>query len=194
MPAITFEPFLQRLQLHRLAVEAQGAGEVGLEALVAGHLVLHQLVELTGESGAVGVVGALGEGVEAIAGVLGVAEAGVRRGLLGGCDRVRLVGGLGRCLLLGAVVAGARGSLGLAVGVGADELEVRRRKLLLLLHRIDVGDLAELGIGEAVAVSIAQGHVATELLRLADVGDDAVVDRDDRRALAGEDVDPSTCG
>ena len=54
---------------------------------------------------------------------------------------------------------------------------------VLLGHRIVLGDRAEVRVRVAVAVDVLQHHVAAELLAVADLLDDAVVDGDDRRAL-----------
>ena len=52
------------------------------------------------------------------------------------------------------------------------------------------GDRSQLGVGEAVAEVVAEDDVVAEPLALADGGDDAVVDRDDRGTRAAVDVDP----
>jgi hypothetical protein len=163
--------------------------QVALEGLVAGHLGGEQGVELTGQPGALGVVVALGEGVEAVARVLGVDRAGVGLALRG----LRRLGVLGRGVLVN-LGAGARGLVRSLVVRRGDQLEVAGAQLVALRDRIGLGDAPELGVGEAVAVRVLQDDVPAELLRLAGVEDDAVVDRDDRCAFLRVDVDPSTCG
>src|SRR4051812_31232147 len=78
----------------------------------------------------------------------------------------------------------------LLVGVRLDRL---RRGLQLaqvaLRDRVELGDAAEAPVRVLVAVHVLQDHVAADLLRDAQLLDDAVVDGHDRGAAAGEDVD-----
>ena len=85
--------------------------------------------------------------------------------------------------------AGRRGVL-----AGGDQLEVRGLQVVLLRHRVGLGDLAELGVGEAVAVGVLEDHVVAQGLGLADLLDHPVVHGDDRSALLRVDVDPAAGG
>ena len=75
----------------------------------------------------------------------------------------------------------------------ADVLAVDRHPLLLAgrHHHLAVlaDDLAELGVGVAVAVGVFEDDVVAELVGVAGLLDHPVVDGDDRRALVGVDVD-----
>ena len=160
VPATTFEPS----RSGRISIVSRSnfehAAEVGLEALVAGEALGEQLVELAGEVGAADVRRALGKRVEALAQVLGVDRRGRLGGLLAAstCSRLEPSEASRRSLA---------GSSGFASSSRRDELEVLGGQLLLLRHRVDLGDAAELGVGEAVAVGVLEDDVVAELLRAA---------------------------
>ena len=177
----------QIAQLHRLGVELEGAGEVALEGLVAGDLLAEQAVELARDAGGVDVGGPLGQGEQALAQLLGV-DGGRRLGV------ARLRVGL-RVVRAGARRAPGPGVGAVAIGVGvADDLEVLGAQRPLLRDGVDLGDLAELRVRVSVAVRVLEDDELAELLALAHLGDDAVVDRDDRSINPRVDVDASARG
>src|SRR5262249_57955875 len=102
----------------------------------------------------------------------------------------------GRDLVVGRPVGagGGGGGGGRVLAARALESEVLRRERLGVGDRVGLRDLAELGVGVAVAVGVLEDEVAAELCVLADLLDDAVVDGDHRRVKARVDVDRAPVG
>ncbi len=117
------------------------------------------------------------------------ARSGAGAGSRLAADAAAAVGAVG--LELGGRIGVGRRAVRRRVLVGRDQLEVGGLQLALLRHRVDLGDLAELGVGVAVAVRVLEDQVVAELLGAADLLDHAIVDGDDRGALVRVDVDPA---
>src|SRR5829696_5857789 len=170
---------LERLQRCVLRVEAEAAGEVGLVGLPVGrrlgagleHLLLAAVLARVGPRG-------VGE------------QALLDDRALGGSARLALQvveaaqRGVGVRLDL---AAGGGGLGGLGVGPGLD-LAVSRLRVVLR-HRVVLGDRAQAAVRVAVAVGVLEDDDAVAAAVRADLLDDAVLDRDDRRAVLGEYVD-----
>ena len=152
--------------------------------VVRRHPAVQELVELTGQARLFLVGLALGEGVEPLARVLGVGR------------RVRLFGGVlvqGDDLLVLRLLARRGRLIRIRLLLRLDE-QVLGHVLAALWHRVCISDLAELRIGEAVAVRVLEDDVLTELLRVANALDDAVVHGHGGRAFTAVDVDPALRG
>ena len=110
-----------------------------------------------------------------------------------------LGGGLTRArdarLAAGVAEVGLRRARGGALrrDVALGQREIALARLALLRERIGLGDLVQAGVEVGVAVGVLQLDEAAELARAAEARDPPVVDRDDRRALAAEDLDRAPC-
>jgi hypothetical protein len=178
----------QRAELDVRAAQAEDLADVVVERRVAGHR------------------GAGAEQLLVAARPVGVAAAGMREQALLAREHRRVRGARGARTL----TAGARGRRRTLLLAGAGRvrrdgvarghlelgLQLLRAGLLLrrLRGRVGRGDLAEVRVGVLVAVGVLEHDVVAERAAASDLADDAVVDRDHRRARARVDVDRAPLG
>ena len=156
-------PLAEPSQLHRLAVEPENPGGVGAVLLEVGEAAEEGVLESTGVPVRVRALRPLRKREQPVARVLGVHR---------------------------AAAVGAR-PVAFAAVAGGWERVVAGARAAFARRGVGGGDVAEPGVGVAVAVGVLENHVAAEAIRAADPLDDAVVDGDHRSSRVREDPDPA---